>query len=366
MAGATVAPSTTSSRDSPHVQSQSDVELSPGKYHYCFNITTLFLTSVLVRKNSKNVSVDSTDSNTRTPQSMPVPTVPRRAGPPRKKPLKPPPEAPEAPVEEAIAAPPIISTADDHKAVETEEDAVQVPEHKEPEPEPKIIDDHRAEIHDEPLSIDSDVQPVEELVVESKPAISGESKEQGPAHDIQSPQPDELKQEHKHEHEQPDHPDQLGDVDTTREDEAKDDEILDTDELSDYDEKLSVEHHEDHLQRDDDHHIDAEPQPNSEIGTTEDPEEEEARRKRVAERLAKMGGINPFAPPPSRVLFSEETGHADSSVVSSHNSPESVALPVPPDNLTRKAGLPPNEVAEPHPLPVEAKVEDEKGFSDGE
>ena len=303
---------------------------------------------------------------------MPVPTVPRRAGPPRKKPMKPPPEVPEAQAEEAIAAPSVISTTDDHKVVETEEKAVLAPERK--EPEPKIIDDHRAEIHDEPRSIDTDVQPAKELVVESKPASSGESKEQGPAHEVQSPPPDELKQEQKHEHEQDvggDHLDQPDDVDKIREHLAEDDEIMDfSDEHSDYDEKPLVEQHHDdqHLQRDDDHHVGAEPQPNPEIGATgtdEDAEEEEARRKRVAERLAKMGGINPFAlPSPSRPSL-EETGHADSSVV----SPESVALPVLPDKPTRKASLPSShEVPEPHPPAVEPKVGEggEKKVSDGE
>ena len=358
--------STTSLTDSPHVQPQSDVELSPGKYHYYFNITTL-TSSVPVRKNSENVSVDSTDSTTRSPpQSMPVPTVPRRAGLPRKKPVKPPPEVPEAPVEEAIAAPSVISTADDHKAVKTEEEAVLVPEDK--EPDHKIIDDHRADIHLEHRSMDSDVQHAEELVVVP------ESKELGPAHDVQSP-PDEPKQEHtrEHEHERkqvsPDHPDQPDNVDTIREDQADDDEVIDTDEHSEYDEQLSVEDHEQHPQQDDDHHVGAEPQPNSAIGVTgtdEDAEEEEIRRKRVAERLAKMGGINPFAPPPLR-LSSEETGHADSSVGSSHVSPTSVALPVSPshpDIPMRRASLPSHEVADPHPLAVlavEPKVEEEQG-----
>ena len=375
MAGATIA-SPTSLTHSPHVQPQSDVELSPGKYHYCFNLTTLTLISVPVRKNFENVSVDSTDSITRSPHSMPVPSVPRRAGLPRKKPVKPPPEAPEERVEEAIAAPSVASTVDDHKTVETEE-VILAPKDK--EPDHKIIDDHRAEIHDEPRPIDLDVQPVEELIVESKATSSGESKEE-PAHDVQSPPPDELKQEYKHEHEHerkhvgPDHPDQPDDVDAIRKDQAEDNEIMDySDEHSDYDEILSVEHHEhQHLRQDDDHHIDAEPQPYSATdatGADEDAAEEEVRRKRVAERLAKMGGINPFAAPPLRPS-SEETGHADS-VVSSHASPESVPLPVSPsrpDVPTRRASLPSHEVAKPHPLAFEPKVEEEQGekeVSDG-
>ena len=74
-----------------------------------------------------------------------------------------------------------------------------------------------------------------------------------------------------------------------------------------------------------------------------------------------MGGINPFALPPSRLPSSEETGHADSSVDSSHTSPESVASPVSPDKLTRKASLHSHEVATPLPLAVDPKVEEEQG-----
>ena len=95
------------------------------------------------------------------------------------------------------------------------------------------------------------------LVVESKPASSGELNEQGPAHDIQCPPPDEPRHEHEHErkHVGPDHPDQPDDVDTVRYDQAEDD----SDEHSNYEEELSVEHHEhQHLQRDDDHHVSAE------------------------------------------------------------------------------------------------------------
>ena len=366
MAGATAA-SPTSLTDSPRVQPQSDVELSPGKYHYRLNLN-LIPTSVPVRKTSEDVSVGSTDSNTRSPHSMPVPTVPRRAGVPRKKHVKPAPEVPEERLEEVIAAPSVISAVNDHKAVEIEEEPTQAPEHK--ELDHKIIDDHRAEIHDEPQSIDSDAQPAEELIVESKPASSGESKEEGPAHDVQSPPPDELKQEHEHEqkrkHVGPDQPD---DVDTIREDQAEDDEIIDySDEHSDHDEELSVEHHEhQHIQQDDDRHVGAESQPHSAIGAADT--DEEARRKRVAERLAKMGGINPFAAPPLRPS-SEETDHADSLVVSSHASLESVSLPVSPsrsDIPTKRASLPSHEVAKPHPLAVEPKVEEQGGkeISDG-
>jgi myosin tail region-interacting protein MTI1 len=314
------------------------------------NFPYLFPTFAPVRKNSENasiLSVDSTDSNiTRSPPSMPVPTVPRRAGPPRKKSVKPPPEVLEVSeerTEEAIATPPVISTVDEleHKAI--------------PSPEHKDVDhkDHR-EIHDEPQSIDSE------------PANTGILKEQELTHDaplatIEASNEIKQEQDHEHEHEH-------------QTEQAEDDEIIDSsDEHSDYDENQSVEHHDDR--------VGAEPQPFSVVDATgtkeeeEDAAEEEARRKRVAERLAKMGGINPFAAPlssPPLPPSSEETGLADSPVVSSHASLRGDILPESPsrpDIPTRRASLSSHEVAKSHPLPVvESKVEEEQGereISDG-
>jgi hypothetical protein len=246
-------------------------------------------------------------------------------------------EASKERVEEAIATPAVISMVDEgHKAVEkTEETAIPATE-----PEEK---DQRAEIHDEPQSIDLDVQhkPAEELVAESKPASSGE-----------------------HEH----------DVDTIPKDQAKDEDIIDyPDEGSDDDDKSAEHDDHQHLAQDDDHHIGAEPQPSSFMlratGTEEEEEddaEEDARRKRVADRLAKMGGINPFAAPllspPLRPSSQDEFGH-DPPVVSS--LPVS---PTRPDIPPKSDSLPSHEVAEPHPVSVaESKVEEqgEKEISDG-
>ena len=72
--------------------------------------------------------------------------------------------------------------------------------------------------------------------------------------------PDELEQEHKREHEQPEHSDPPDDVDTICEDQANDDEKIVTNEHSDYDKKPLVEHHEDqHPQQDVSHHVESEP-----------------------------------------------------------------------------------------------------------
>lgn len=285
---------------------------------------------------------------------MPVPMVPRRAGPPRKKPVKSTPEVPEVSeerAEEVIATPPVIS--------EPEHQAIPAPEHKDLDHK-----DHH-EIYDEPQSIDSGIQhkPAEELVADSKSASSGELQEQGPTHDATIEASNEIKQEQDHEHEH-----------EHRTDQPEDDEIIDSsDEHSNYDETHSVEHHDDH--------VGAEPQPSSVVdatGTEEDEEdaaEEEARRTRIAERLAKMGGITPFAAPllsPPLPPSSEETGHADPPVVSSPASRRSYTLPESPsrpDIPTRRASLPSHEVAKPHALPiVESKVEEEQGereISDG-
>lgn len=292
---------------------------------------------------------------------MPVPTVPRRAGPPRKKPVKSSPEVPEASeerVEEVIATPPAVDGLE-HKAVEkAEETAILASGHEDK--------DHRAEIHDEPQPIDSDIQ---HLAAETKPASSSdESKEQGPMYDARSPPAtfeasNELKQEDEHEPIDLDHPYQPDGIDTIPKDQTDDDN--DPDEHSNYDEN-SID------QEDDDHHVDAEPQPSSTVGVTdteeeeEDVAEEEARRKRVAERLAKMGGINPFAAPllSPPLPPSEETSHADSPVVFAPVSPSR------PDIPTKRASLSSShEVVESHPPPVvEYKVEEEQGekeISDG-
>ena len=361
-----------------------------------------------VRKNSQNASVDSIDSSgTRSPPSMPVPTVPRRAGPPRKKPAKPtaaPPEIPENRVEEVDATPPSIPTIDN---LEQKAHAI-TPEHEDLY-QPQETKAHQGEIHDQPQSIDSNVQhePAEELVAEHEPAGSGELKEKEFAHEVQPPLTiTELKPGHEHaEHsEQPEDVDRIQPEDVGNYSEDKhpdyeekhlvehheqqhhqpkddhDEQIVDSaDEHSDHDENYPTEHHEhQHLQQNDDHvDVVAEPQPSSAVDVTgteeedEDAAEEEARRKRVAERLAKMGGINPFAPSP---LYqpSEETGHTSPPVVSSHASSPSVALPILPsrvDMSSRKASLPPShEVAEPHPLPVVESKEEQEGeenHSDG-
>jgi hypothetical protein len=356
--------------DSPHVQPQSDVDLSP------------------IRKNSENaslLSVDSTDSNAARSPSMPVPAVPRRtrgsssvtrrAVPSRKKSAMSPPEVPEVSeerVEETIITPP--SDQLEHKAVEKVEETVM------PALEPGLDhEDRQAEIHDEPQSIDSDVQhkPVQQPVVENKRASSGESKEEGPAYNTQSPlfeaSSEEHSQEHEHEHGpvNPDHH-QPDDMDTILKDQGKDDETIDSsDEHSNYHENHLVESDHQPLQQDEGHVV-AEPQLPSVVGATGTEEEEEnaaeedARQKRVAERLAKMGGINPFAAPlvsPPVCPPSEDIGHADSPVVSSH----SPTLPVSLDTPTRRASLPSDKVAEFHPLSVvESRVEEqgEGEFSD--
>ena len=285
-----------------------------------------------VRENSENVSlhsVDSAESNaSRSPPSMPVPNVPRR--PPRRKPLKPPPEVPEEQVEDA---PHITSTVDvpEHKTIETTEEKV-TPEHE----DHKEIENHHVN--------HSDVkhEPAEEL-----PSNAGESKEQESTCGVQYPLEASDEPKHRNEHVGFDSPDRLEDGGTIREGQSEDgesheDEIIESADVSGS------------------HDNDVEPQPShgadvTDVTGTEEEEEdaaEEVRRKHIAERLAKMGGINPLASLPRS---SEETSHA---------SPPSVALPASPSRLdipSRKGSLPAShQVAEPHPQPVvESKVEEE-------
>ena len=358
---------------------------------------------------------------------MPVPTVPRRAGPPRKKPVKPsaPPTPPviAAPViatpviATPIIAQPVIATPPVIPIETVEEKAIKVPEHKDVGHEE--IDNHQ--IHDEPQSIDLAVQHVPAVgsVAQSEEASSGESKEQNLTNDVQSfplatiEASNESKQQHSHdrdhEHQHVDHQVEddiinysdrhLQDYEENHaaehqehhpgvqpEDDGNhsEDDIIDhSDEYSQDEENHAAEHEHQHLQQDDHYHpgidVVAEPQPSSvvDVAVTEE-EGEEARRKRVAERLAKMGGINPFAAPvvsPPLRRSSEDTGYTSlSPVVSSyaHASPPTAALPASPprpDVPSRKASLRSYEVVEPHPLPVvESKVEEEQkevDYSDG-
>ncbi|KAF8074002.1 hypothetical protein FPV67DRAFT_778971 [Lyophyllum atratum] len=64
-------------------------------------------------------------------------------------------------------------------------------------------------------------------------------------------------------------------------------------------------------------------QPVAEVVDEPEEDEEAARRQRIAEKLAKMGGVNPFAPPPQRKpSSSSEDMHPRDSIVSPSSPPQ--------------------------------------------
>jgi hypothetical protein len=246
---------------------------------------------------------------------MPVPSVPRRAGPPRKKPSKPAAPPPEVPEEET----PITGVA----GVEKE---VPPPAVDEPKGEPAVEsfetprdDLLKAEIEQEieiPSADQSLAVPVPSLspptIAEEATPISTSPVITPPSSilvaepsSIRSPPPTPLATAEEKESEQF---------------ELEDDEDFGADDDSDIAEALAtppipvllspsretpaaVAKHE------------KEPTPVSPPSTSEeditDEAEEEERKKRVAERLAKMGGINPFAiSPPLQAKPQPETSRS--------------------------------------------------------
>jgi hypothetical protein len=229
---------------------------------------------------------------------MPVPSVPRRAGPPRKKPSKPSAPPPEVPEEETGVAgvekevPPAVDGPKGEPAVESFEtlrdDLLKAEIEQEIEipsadqslavPEPSLSPPTIAE-EATPISTSPVITPPSSILVAE---LSG----------IRSPPPTPLATAEEKESEQF---------------ELEDEEDFGADDNSDIAEALAtppipvllspsretpaaVAKHE------------KEPTPvspptASEEDITDEPEEEE-RKKRVAERLAKMGGINPFAMSP--------------------------------------------------------------------
>lgn len=242
---------------------------------------------------------------------MPVPSVPRRAGPPRKKPVKPaapPPEVPEeeTPAIEEEVSPPAVDEPKGEFAVESFESDLLAD-----------VQGLKAEIQRE-IEIPSADQPL--AVPErrlSPPPVAEEATHistcppvtlsilPGEPLGIRSPPPSPLDTTEEEESEQ---------LEVEGEDGGEDDEsdiaealttppipvLLSPSREAPAAVKVAVAKHE------------KEPTPvsppiASEQDTTDEAEEEE-RKKRVAERLARMGGINPFAmSPPMQPKPQQET-----------------------------------------------------------
>ena len=297
-------------------ETQSDPRTSPGNFlsiisanDYLTNCNPEYFPK---RKNSESTSIlssESTESHpARSPASMPVPSVPRRAGPPRKKPVKPaapPPEVPEeetpvtevAGVEEEVS-PPAVDEPKGEPAVESFEtprdDLLADVQALKPEIQQEVeipSADQSLAVPEPSLSpptITEEATPISTSPVITAPSSILVAEPSG----IRSPPPTPLATAEEKESEHF---------------ELEDEEDFGADDNSDIAEALAtppipvllspsretpaaVAKHE------------KEPTPVSPPTASEeditDEAEEEERKKRVAERLAKMGGINPFVMSP--------------------------------------------------------------------
>lgn len=251
---------------------------------------------------------------------MPVPAVPRRAGPPRRKPAKPaapPPEVPEehAPITNETAepteepavkpeSPSLPSSQEAVKSLKSEEPKEAIGDNMSSppiQPTPSFATREKSASHPEP-----GVEIISEREGQEIPFTSSQDVSTGTSSSIPkdtsgflSPAPTSATNEQGN----------LAEVD---EDELAHDHHLamsvhapslaDPSAIKEVDERLLAE---------------TEPTPsNGEEHEEDELAEEETRKKRVAERIAKMGGVNPFAPPPPQRTSSSETAHSPAAVAS--------------------------------------------------
>jgi hypothetical protein len=263
---------------------QDDTQITSGKAIVVFStLPTNFLIigRFPTRKDSESASLMSVESassltqGTRNPSSMPVPSVPRRAAPPRKKTSKTPslpsdvtPEAPEPvaePSQEQPGAAHVLPVEGEKEVEEGEKEPEQVAVgDDEASTIPQEVDrshEKHSEIAEvlvtEPHQSDGPLVDEQSTVIASDPSI-----ESSPLH------------EEKHNEESPviahdpaesePYPSSHDEIPASSEPEATADD------------------------------------PAEEAQFEPEEEDEVSRRKRVAERLTKMGAFNPFGPPPKR------------------------------------------------------------------
>lgn len=295
---------------------------------------------------------------------MPVPSVPRRAGPPRKKPAKaptlPPPDVPEEKPEEPVHTPADVSAEmvsevpaevtqteiateavaepEDTKASLEEptnraekpaliEEAVKIIEHK----DPKIL-------QDQPDS--EDISNFEDEVPESASSIYLESP-LAPStlveetNGIRSPPPSSL---------------------SSAQEAIPEEDIVTSPVVTDSP-PVPVLHSAPHALHEDDadnaYHEDLE-------DNEEDSEEEEARKKRVADRIAKMGGINPLAPRPVATVSPPAQETRSPPLAPATFVPSSSVTPV---AVAEPENKPPLEQSPPAPKETDVGSKVEQDFS---
>ncbi|KAF8157960.1 hypothetical protein B0H34DRAFT_706935 [Crassisporium funariophilum] len=324
-------------------QAQSDVGKSPEYFP--------------VRKNSENASLLSMESSeshpSQSPPSMPVPKVPRRAGPPRKKVVKPaaPLEVPEEVAEDMT--PPVQPTL-----TEKVEEIVEELEEEKPKQEHTELPELNE--HDVPTSETKDEEPPKSDVemsgrVSRKASLASVTEKEAITSPIQQESSTSPAATKSAIHEETSEAKE--EVTHAQPPRSVSPELDEEESGSDYEQEAPIRpaspkspthgsypkpYSRTILERkEDEAQVESEPPVPASMEQPEDDDaaEEELRRKQVKERLARMGGVNPFAPPPQR-RPSEDSTHT-SPPMPAASPPASIPLPAvaesPKQDLEKKA-----------------------------
>ncbi|KAF5377964.1 hypothetical protein D9615_006705 [Tricholomella constricta] len=265
------------------------------------------------------------------PMTMPVPSAPRRAAPPRKKTAKTPEIPPPVLKEQLVGSPDAVPTLDepgilDTSAVVAESDKIaregdleqeigEVDKEEVQLPGVALIDAPAviaADVAREPAAkepSDNDNAPEEAIIDEERPQHRGEEKPL----DITAPSPSV----------------------EVPEAQARPP-ALETSDGEDLPAKVE----------------EVKEAPSAQIVNEPEEDEEAARRQRIAEKLAKMGGVNPLAPPPQRRMSSSDDIQMSPPAKRASLSMERVASPpLPPHRResVRKSSMASSTVSEDQP-----------------
>ncbi|KAG6919231.1 hypothetical protein DXG01_008027 [Tephrocybe rancida] len=268
--------------------------------------------SVPVRKDSESspsLPSEAEGQTTRgTPNSMPLPSALRRAAPPRRKAPKSPEVLPPAVVDERIVSSPENVPAPEEPGILDSATTVGEGTNKE------RIGDIEEEVGEVNKSVEVQEPSVTADTLEDKPPVVSidfekedvpEEPSEGAGNaDVADVEPDD--ETTAYDAAVPAHPTELitETADDEADEEAREDAIppkaVPVEDVS-VTEVEEVHEHASEVAEQEPEPVEEEPivQNATELDD-EDEDEEAARRQRIAEKLAKMGGINPFAPPPQR------------------------------------------------------------------
>ncbi|KAF5340129.1 hypothetical protein D9758_013144 [Tetrapyrgos nigripes] len=237
-----------------------------------------------------------------TPTSMPLPAAPRRAGPPRRKVKSPVPEPEPEAVSEPVAEP-----ASESLAIGTEEGDITAAPDKEPE-ESTTTKEERERAHAEPSTQTRDSVDSGSAAAGGPPGGGVEEEETGHAppihaHMESAPEsPEKVLSDEKLVAEEPkpvaEERDTSVDIVEQHKDAGELEQQLESEETREEEIKGSAAEPVAAGEREVEEKHEYEQSKEQEQVHEEEEEDEETRRKRIAERVAKMGGFNPFSLPP--------------------------------------------------------------------